>query len=185
MFHITSARLFLPIFFFFFFSVRAPSNHFVCETLVLNLSCMWHLCSITQHIPHFLSSLNEARWGAEVGRKQTGATVFFVFFPRTHRLPRTSDVIRVHSPNADLIQSPCDRLLSPYLPEAFSLRKPTGADSAALAVISGNREIEGESLPPLYCARVCRIPIDVLSETGNGGHMGHPPLQCNIQRDLT
>lgn len=48
----------------------------------------------------------------------------YFFFPRTRRLPRTSDVIRVHSPNADLIQSPCDRLLSPYLAKLFLLENP-------------------------------------------------------------
>lgn len=150
MFRITSALLFLPIFFFF---ARAPSNHFVCETPVLNLSYTSRLSSITQQIPHFLSSPNEARWGAEVGRKQTGASVLFFFSenpPSSKNLwcyPRPLSECRSHS--ITLWSSPL-----PLSAEAFSLRKPTGADSAALAVISGNREIEGESLPPLYCARV-------------------------------
>lgn len=72
-------------------------------------------------------------------------------------LPRTPDVIQVHFLNADLIQSPCDRLLSPLSPRSFSLRKP---NSALLAVITGNRKRGEEFTSAVLCQREC-IPIDV------------------------
>lgn len=85
------------------------------------------------------------------------------------------------------IQSPCDRLLSPYLPKAFLLENPQEPTLQPLAMITGNRgkkeRKKGMRLPPLYCGSVSAFQL--MSETGNGGHMGHPPLQCNIQRDLT
>lgn len=73
------------------------------------------------------------------------------FRENSGHLPSTSDVIRVHSPNTDLIQSPYDRLVSSYLSQSFSLGRPTGAGTARS---QWWRRIGkgGKNLPPLYCA---------------------------------
>ncbi len=51
--------------------------------------------------------------------------------------------------------------------------------------ITGYRKSGGGEFTSALLCQCERIPIDVLSKTGNRGHMGHPPLLCNIQRDLT
>lgn len=76
-------------------------------------------------------------------------------------------------------------VFSPLISQSFSLRKPSGADTALLTVITGYKKKEGEEFTSALLCQCERIPIDVLSETRNGGHMGHPPLLCNIQRDVT
>lgn len=145
--------------------------------MILKLRCLCCFFSIMGTNLTF-SAMSEGSW-------MKSRSCFFSFFLYTSQNPgcllRTSDVITLQmqiSFNHPAIVSFL------FISQSFSLRKPTGAHSALLAVITGDRKRRGEFKGAAF-SRCEIIPVHALSATGKGGHMGRTPLQCNIQRDLT
>lgn len=141
---------FFRYFFFFFFFCEGSFKSF----------CLWNASAESASVFNYTTNTTFSlitKWGEMRSRswKKTDRSLRLIFFfrePAVFQEPlmlSASTLSECRSHSITLWSSPL-----PLSAEAFSLRKPTGADSAALAVISGNREIEGESLPPLYCARV-------------------------------